>query len=448
MKIAIVGAGKLGLRITEALLGGDCDITLIDKEELKLEKLSSYLDVMTIAGDAKNTKVLKQIKIENFDFLLATTSSDETNMVIAAFAKKLGCKNVIARVRVPEHIDQYNLIKETFGIDYIVNPDLALTIEIYKHLVEKYSLSNGIFSTGKISLIECNLNKLPKLKDLSISNVRDLLPGMLIVAVSRNGKIIIPHGATVLEKSDLIYVVGEKEPIAALNKKVHERGKYTNLQKVMIVGGGNTGFFLAQKLSDFGTSVKLIELNKERCHYLSTHLENVMILNANGTDVDMLEEENISEMDAFITTTGFDEENLLLALSAKQLGVPDVISKISRDIYASLIEKIGIDMVLNPLDIVCSNVLRHIQGSKQVISSQLIQGQAEIMEILATPNMELTNVMLNDLTLPDGVLIVAIHRGSSVIIPTGADKIMPGDRVMILSLLSALDKLESLLKTR
>ncbi len=448
MKIAIVGAGKLGLRITEALLGGDCDITIIDNREQKLEKLSNNFDVMTVAGDAKNTKLLKQIKIENFDFLLATTSSDETNMVIAAFAKKLGCKNVIARVRVPEHIDQYNLIKETFGIDHIVNPDLALTNEIYKYLVEKYSLSNGIFSTGKISLIECSLNKLPKLHNMCISNISDLLPEMLIIAISRNGKIIIPNGDTILDKEDLIYIVGEKGPIATLNKKVHERGKYTNLRKVMIVGGGNTGFFLAQRLSEFGTAVKLVELSKERCHYLSTHLENVMVLNANGTDVDMLEEENISEMDAFITTTGFDEENLLLALSAKQLGVHDVISKISRDIYASLIEKIGIDMVLNPLDIVCSNVLRHIQGSKQVISSQLIQGQAEIMEIMATQNMEMVNISLNEISLPEGVLIVAIHRGPAVIIPKGTDKIMPGDRVMILSLLTALDKLEALLKTR
>ena len=276
--------------------------------------------------------------------------------------------------------------------------------------------------------------------------INQALPNMLVVALSRNGKVIIPHGDTTIENGDGLYVIGEKEPIFQLNKKVHEKGKYTNLQKVMIIGGGKTGYYLARKLSEFGAAVKLVEKNKERCHYLSTHLENVMILHGDGTDIAMLEEENLNEMDAFVTATGYDEENLLLALTAKQHGIADVISKVSHESYTDLIEKMGIDMVLNPLDITASNILRYIQGSKRVISSVLIQGQAEIMEIIATPQMKLINIPLTELDLPEGVLIAAIHRGPNVIIPNGTTRILPNDRVILLSLLSEIDDVEKLLK--
>ena len=214
------------------------------------------------------------------------------------------------------------------------------------------------------------------------------------------------------------------------------------------MGGGKTGFYLADKLSEFGIAVKVIEKSKERCYYLSTHLDDVMILHGDATDTALLEEENIDEMDAFVTATGFDEENLLLALMAKQRGIEDVISKVSRQSYKNLIEKMGIDMALNPLDIITSTILRYVQGSKRIISSLLIQGQAEIMEIIASDEMKLTNVTLSELDLPDGVLIAAIHRGNRVIIPDGNTVILPDDKVTIFCLLSDIAEVESLFKPR
>ncbi|MFR1722840.1 NAD-binding protein, partial [Emergencia timonensis] len=222
----------------------------------------------------------------------------------------------------------------------------------------------------------------------------------------------------------------------------------TNLQKVMIIGGGKTGFYLAEKLSEFGAAVKLVEKSKARCHYLSTHLNNVMVLHSDGTDISLLEEENMNEMDAFVTATGYDEENLLLALTAKQHGIADVISKVSHESYKGLIERMGVDVVLNPLDITASNILRFIQGSKKIISSLLIQGQAEIMEIIAHSHMTMIGVPLAELELPDGVLIAAIHRGQDVIIPSGKTKIELHDKVIILSLLSEIGDLEKLLKNK
>ena len=448
MKIAIVGAGKLGLKITGALVGGNHSITVIDKNEDILNKVSQQFDVLTVCGNAKQISILKRSSIDSFDFLIACTDSDEKNMVIASFAKKLGCTKVIARVRDPEHMNQMDFIKETMNIDHIVNPDLSITLEIYKYLVEKYTLTNGIFSSGKVSLVQFKVKRYQKLQNLSMIEVSKILPNMLVVAISRNGKIIIPHGQTVIEPLDTIYLIGERSEIAKLHSRVHEKGKYTNLQKVMIAGGGKTGFYLADKLSEFGVSVKLIEKSKERCYYLSSHLSDVMVLHGDATDSSLLDEENFDEMDAFVAATGLDEENLLLALIAKQRNIEDVISKVSRQNYKDLIEKMGVDMVLNPLDIVASNILRYIQGSKRIISYLLIQGQAEIMEIIATDDMRLANVPLRDIKLPDGVLIAAIHRRQEVIIPNGNTRIHADDKVTIFCLLSDIGELEKLTTTK
>lgn len=448
MKIAIVGAGKLGFKVTEALLGGDHSVTLIDKNEDALNKLISQMDIMTVHGNGKEIRILEGIGISNYDFLIACTDSDEKNIAIACFAKKLGCTRVAARVRDPEHMNQLDFIKEAMDIDYLVNPDLSITTEIYKYLIEKYTLSNGIFTSGKASLLEFHVSKMPKLIDLSLADFNKVLPDMLVAAISRNGKVIVPRGDTVIRKNDGIYIIGERNAISELSAKVHVRGKYTDLQKAMIIGGGKTGFYLARKLSEFGISVKIVEANKERCHYLSANLDDVMILHGDATDISFLEEENLDDMDAFITATGYDEENLLLALMAKQHGIDDVIAKVSRESYYGIIEGIGIDMALNPLDIEAIHLLRFIQGTGRVISSQLIQGQAEILEIVANDHMVIMDRPIRTLSLPDGIIIAAIHRGNDVIIPNGSTIIRENDRVIILCLLSEIPELEKLFRTK
>ena len=237
MKVVIVGAGKLGMNVANALLGGDNAVTIIDTDEALLQKISSHIDVMTINANAKETKTLKELNISSYDFLIATTGNDEANLVIASFAKRLGCSKVVARVRDPEHMQQINFIKDALGIDHIVNPDLGITTEIYKYLAEKYTLSNGIFSSGKVSLVEFDVDRYKKLIGLSMREIPKVLPNMLVVAISRYGKVIIPHGDDVVQPDDFLYVIGEKKPILSLNAKVHEKGKYTDLQKVMIIGG-------------------------------------------------------------------------------------------------------------------------------------------------------------------------------------------------------------------
>ena len=448
MKIAIVGAGKLGVRITEMLLSGDHSVTLIDKNEEIIKKMGTAYDIMTVAGNGKEISILKDIDINTYDFLIATTDRDEKNIVIASFAKKLGCSKVIARIRDPEHMDQRIFIKDTMNIDYITNPDLAIALEINKYLVEKYTLSNGVFSTGRIAMLEFLVEKIPETIGKNAKDLRPILGHLNPVVVSRNGKIIIPHGDLTIEKDDTIYVVGERKEITELNKKVYEKGQYTDLQKVLLAGGGKTGFYLATMLSEFGASVKIIEKSKERCQYLAAHLDDVLILNGDATDIDLLEDEGLEDMDAFVSATGFDEENLLLALMAKQEGVEDVIAKISRESYSDLTERMGVDMVLNPVDLSASYVLRFMQGSKKILASEMIQGQAELIELLVDDEMFLSHKPISKLNLHEGVVIAAIDRKDQVILPDADTIIEDGDRIMVLSLLTEVDDLEKLIKNR
>lgn len=446
MKVAVVGAGKLGMTVTEAMLGGGNEVTLIDKDEALIQKVSSRLDIFTIAANAKRIDIMKELKIWEYDLLVSATDGDEKNIVICAFAKQLGCPRVIARVRSPEHVEQIEFIKKSMNIDYIVNPDMACAAEIYKYLVEKYTLTDGCYTADGVSILEFKVDKLPDLIDKEIRETSNLLGNLLIAAISRNGKIMIPNGSNKLEAGDNVYVIGLERPVTDLAGIVHEKQRYTDLERVMIAGGGKTGYYLAKKLDDFGVAVKIIELNRDRCEYLTERLQNVLILHGDATDSNLLHEENLDEMDAFVAVTGFDEENLLLSLMAKQHNIEDVVAKVSRKSYATLIESLGVTMTINPMDMCATDILRYIQKSGILIFSQLIQGQAEFIEIWAEKGMPLTEKVLADLDIPEGVIIAAIHRKDQIIIPDGHTRIQDEDRVVILSLLSSISSLEGLIK--
>ena len=241
MKVAIVGAGKLGIRITEMLLSGDHSVTLIDKNEETVNRMGAAFDIMTVAGNGKEISILKDIDIDTYDYLIATTDRDEKNIVITSFAKKLGCNKVIARIRDPEHMNQRVFIRDAMNIDYITNPDLAIALEINKYLVEKYTLTNGVFSTGRIAMLEFLADKIPQTVGRNFNDLQSVLGNINPVALSRNGKIILPHGELTVQTYDTIYAVGERKAITELNKKVYEKGQYTDLQKVLLAGGGKTG---------------------------------------------------------------------------------------------------------------------------------------------------------------------------------------------------------------
>lgn len=448
MRVVIVGAGKLGLAITEALLGGGNEITLIDNNQERISVASNQYDVFTICADARKIDVLKELPIEDQNLLIAATGSDETNMMIASFAKKLGCGLVMARVREPEHVNQMGFIKEQLGIDHLLNPDMACASAIFKYLTETHSMGKGKFNLDGVSILEFEIEKMNKMINLQVKDAASHLDGLLIAAISRDGKIMIPNGSTTLMAEDIIYVIGETESIDKLGLTVSEKADVTNVGRVMIAGGGNTGYFLSKMLAGKNIGVKLIEKDKSRADQLSGMLDNVLVLNADATEPGLLREENLDSMDAFVALTGFDEENLLLSLIAKDAGVEDVVTKISRKSYSFLTERIGVAMTINPMDMCANNVLHKVRKEGVVQFNKLINGQAQFVEIVAQNGMPLISKPLASLDIPEGVLIAAINRNGEIIIPRGGTQIMPGDKVTALSLLSNSAALEGLLSKR
>ncbi len=445
MKVAIVGAGKLGTAIAEAMINGGNDITVLDVSEERIQTINQSLDLFTITADAKQIDTLKEMGIGNFDLLISTTDNDEKNIVICAFAKTLGCRMTVARVRAPEHLEQLDFIRDNMGIDYVVNPDKSCADEIFKYITQQYALSGGRLDKDGVGVLEFEAGNISGVAGNQLKDIKLPESGILIAAISRQGKIIIPNGSTLIFPDDVVYAIGLQASVDALGKHVKQSREEKRISRVMIAGGGNTGYFLANQLVEQGAAVKIIELDKERCEYLSAELDKVLVLNADATDTAILREENLAGMDAFIALTGFDEENLLLSLIAKQYGVDKIVAKTSRKSYESLIEQLGDVMIINPLNITATDIMHKIRKDGVVLFSKVINGQAELREIMVDKRMLLTSKTLLDLEIPDGVLLAAVERDGETFIPNGSTKIQEGDKVLILSLLSSSGALENLL---
>ena len=447
MKIAVIGAGKLGTALAEALLGCGYDITLVDKDASLLQKAESAMDVLTININAKSPDALRRMNIKEYDVVIAVCDEDEKNMVIAKAAKQLGAGKAVARVRDPEYVHQRDFLQSAFDIDYVVNPDRAMAYEINRYLVQQYDLNNGYFNSGAVSIVQWNADNLPEILNKRVTDIAGTLGDVLIVALSRNGKVIVPKGATEILPGDSLYLLGRDSSIEPYVDRNAQRK--TEISKVMIAGGGKTAFYLAELLSEHGVLVKIIEIDRARCEYLAAHLDGVMVLCGDATDVTILEQEDIDEMDAFVSLTNFDEENLLLALQAYQRNIGDVVAKVSRKSYGHLIEQMGISIALNPTDITVAQVLRFIQGRRRIIFSKVIQGQAEFIELVAEAGMtEVVNKPLKNIDFPENVLVAGILRGNEVIIPRGNTEIRDGDHIVVFCLLSQIAKMEELFRRR
>ncbi|MBZ2174701.1 Trk system potassium transporter TrkA [Schnuerera sp. xch1] len=443
MKVMIVGAGKLGYRLAEAMNNENIDVTLMDINPNTLERINDHLDVLTVEANGIQIAILKEFNIETYDLIVATTDSDETNTLICTLSKKLHCKKAIARIRNPEFIEQLDFVKSELGIDHIINPDLTTAIEIERYVSKTYNFYSGDFAKGKVSMVDFHIGN-----DCSFigKRIMDLkgLEGLLITAISREGELIIPNGSTKIKFGDVIYVIGKSKNINRLGQNLGINMNKKKTKKVMILGGGNIGYYLAQNLERSGISVTILEKDKNRCEYLASKLNCALIIHGDGTDIDLLQEEDLASYDTFIGATGYDEQNLLMALVAKNSGINKAIAKISRHNYVHVVDKLDVDVALNPVNITVSNVLKYIRGGRVVSVSLLLGGEGEVTEIIASENSPIIGKPLYKLGLPKGIIIGAIVHKEDVIIPDGNSVIHEDDRIIIFSLVSDLPILNKL----
>jgi trk system potassium uptake protein TrkA len=270
--------------------------------------------------------------------------------------------------------------------------------------------------------------------------------GLLITAIKREGIILIPDGTTVMKEDDLLYMIGKTNRLNEFVKRFKLCLDVRPVKDIMIFGGGNIAYYLAKHMIDLHTNVVLVEQNRDRCLYLSNKLPEAVVIHGDGTDLQLLEEESLAQMDAFVGATGFDEQNLLMAIMAKQEGVSKTIAKISRASYVNLIDKLNIDYSLNPIDITVSEILKYVRGGLIVSVTMLLERQAEVIEVIVNDHLECVGEKIKDLRLPKGIIIGAILHNQQVIIPGGDTVIQAGDRLVIFCLNSSVEALQQFIR--
>ncbi|WBW50129.1 Trk system potassium transporter TrkA [Peptoniphilus equinus] len=432
MKVLIAGAGKLGMKLAQALLAEDCDVTVLDSDENVIDYVNNTLDVLTVNENALNFEVLKELDIETYDLLLATTTSDEANVLVSTIAKKLGVNEVIARVRNPEYHSQLQLIKEELGIDHVINPDYATAEAIEKYLLKRYLLMSDEFAGGRVKLVDFNIGQDPEFVGKKIMELTGF-KNMLIAAISRNGKSIVPNGSTVLREKDVIMLVGESSQIDAFDARYSGINKHQQLRRVMIIGGGKLGLYLGLLLDEANVETTIVEINRARCEQLMERLPDSMIINADGTDFNVLEEEMLKTYDAFVCATGIDETNLLMALAVKQFGIYKSVAKTSRQNYKKILDRLEVDAAFNTSYTTAKEIIKLIRGSGSITVSLMNDGETEFSEIQLKRGAVAIGQKISELNLPEGMLITSIVRDGGVIIPGGGDTLRENDRIVVLT---------------
>ena len=442
MKVTIIGPGKVGLEIARRLNEEGHDIVVIDKSEAKLASLQERMDVLAIRGNGATASVLNNPQVVDSDLLLALTNSDEINMIACMIAKQVGIPTTIARVRDPDYAKDLLISKKGMNIDLVINPEYAASVEICRFLSMTLPVYTETFGQGKVQLAEFKVDESntgfvnKKLYELNLPKPS------LIVAISRKGEIIVPWGGDKILAGDSLFILGYPNDISRICTKIKRRKQKIN--SVLILGGGRIGFYLAEKLCSLGMKVKIIEQDAEKCEELSERLPDALVLRGDGSDVDLLKREGIRETDGFVAVTGFDEENILIALLAKQMGAKRVIAKVSRPSYTPLVQQLGVDIAISPRLITASEILRFIRGGRVPSLYLLLNGNAEAVELIIQPNSRLKNKTLNRCDFPKGVLVGAILRDEQAIIPQGTEVILEGDRLVVFALNHSLKSIEAM----
>lgn len=430
MRIIIAGAGKLGYSIAQLLAEDQFDVVVVEIDPKRKEVVQSSLDVLAIEGNSCSPTIFADPDVANADLLIACTDSDEVNMVTCLMAKNHGIKHTVARIRNVEYaVHAPKMLNEDMKIDLVINPERITAMEIDHILMTPSALNVDEFAGGKVRMFEAKIRddspyvNIP-LKDLNIP--KDILMAM----VFRRNKMIIPRGNDSIMPGDNVYFVGKHEAIRDFETKFSNT--YEKLEKVLIIGAGRTGRFLAPMLEKQGIQVKVIEKSKERCQMLASMLHKGLVLCGDGTDIDLLLEEGVSEADVVICLTEDDKLNLLLAQLAKHLGAKKTIVRVARNEYIELMEKVGVDVVLSSRLLSAGEVLRFVRKGG-IVSVSLLEGaQAEALEIIVGKGSDVDGMAVRDLSLPRECLLCGFVRDNEAYIPNGNTILQADDRIIML----------------
>ena len=454
MRIVVVGAGKVGRVLTEQLAAEKHDIVVIDQDTDLIESLVNIYDVRGVVGNGGCYDVQKDAFEDGADLLIATTSSDETNILACLVAKKLGTPHTIARIRNPEYEKQLHFMREELGLSMVVNPEKATAREIARVLRFPSAIKREQFCRQRFELVEYRVNEGNPLEGLQLSDLyRNIRVKMLICAVARGQQTIIPTGATVLQKGDKIYLTASARELESFFRKLNIFKARAN--NIMIVGASRIAYYLVKELQDIQKRMTVIDSNAARCQAMSEKIPGVLVIHGDGADSELLSEERISEMDAFVPLTGLDETNIILAMYANQFPNCKVVAKINRPSFADLANQKGlVDSVVSTAAVTSETIARYVRAMQNSFDSdniktlhRLVGGRVEALEFNVGPGLPFIGVPLKDLNLREGLLVAGIVRQNGApVIPSGADALQEGDDVVIVTTDTTLHALRDIVK--
>ncbi len=451
MQIIIVGCGNVGTTIAQQLSKEGHNITVIDMDGHKVEAVANHYDVMGIVGNGASFSVQNEAGIEKADLMIAVTASDELNMLSCLIAKKAGDCSTIARVRNPLYNKEIAFIKEELGLSMVINPEYAAACEIARLLKFPSAIKVDTFAKGRMELLKCKLNEGSVLHGRPLTYLSSGLHcDVLICTVQRGEEVFIPDGNFELREKDVISVVASPKKANEFFRKI---GMATNrIKSCMIIGGGETTYYLAQQLLPMGIEIKIIEQNKERCNELSELLPQALVIHGDGTDRNLLYEEGLPRIHAFVSWTSMDEENIMLSLFAKSVSKAKTITKVHRIDYDEIIENLDLGSVLYPKNITAEYILQYVRARQNSIGSnietlyQLIEDKVEALEFRVSKQSKLVGVPLKELRLKENLLIAGINRKRISITPGGQDTIEVGDTVVVVTTNQGFHDLEDILR--
>jgi trk system potassium uptake protein TrkA len=448
LKIIIVGAGEVGFHCAQKLSEEGQDVVLIDKDPAKIKQLTDNLDVQAVIGSGTSPGTLKTAGIVDADMLVAATDSDEANLIACLLARNLNRYILkVARVRNREYLDEKELFgEELLGVDQIINPETAM-VETIMNLMTVPGASDVInFVDGKVKLIGFTIRKDSHLAGRQLFTLSNAYGNLLIGAIIRDEKVLIPQGKDTIQAGDLLYMVIKADEINRVYSFLGIVDK--EVKNIMITGGGETGLALGKSLESTRLHTKIIEKESSRCTFLSEQLEKAVVICGDGTDKDLLFEENIGDMDFLMALTGDEENNVLMSLLAKEMGVKKIITRISKLSYIPLVSAIGIDTVVSPRLSAVRAILQYIRKGKVISVAPLKGEHAEAIEVEALETSEIVDKPISRIKFPKGALVGAVIRGGEVIIPTGNTVIQSNDRLIFFALKEVVPKLEKLLTVK
>ena len=448
MKIIIVGAGEVGFHLAKKLSEESQDVLLIERDPDKVRHITENLDVQVILGSGTSPKVLRNSGVADAEMLVAATDSDEVNLVACLLARNLNRYILkIARIRNPEYLEEKELLnKDLLGIDHVINPE-SVMVETILNLMMVPAASDVIdFVEGRVKLIGITVQPDSPFVGRRLLSFGKMQEKVLIGAIMRGEKVLIPRGEDKIQARDLLYLVVRADQLSAVFQSFGM--EHRELKRVMIVGAGATGTALATALDRTGINVKIIDKDPRKCATLAEQLGKITIINGDGTDRDLLQEENIDGVDFFVAITGDEESNVLISLLGKGLGAQKTITRIDKLSYIPLVSAIGIDTIISSRLSAIRAILQYIRRGKIISVAPLKGEHAEAIEAEALETSGIVNVPLTEVKFPRGSLLGAVVRNGDIIIPRGDTVIMPKDRLIIFTLRKVLPKLEKLLTVK